>query len=64
MLWQNNGEDITMIISEKEEWQEFLDWFDEHRNKLPEWINKNMSLHDCKLLWEEKVKNDKRRKEC
>ncbi len=47
-----------MKISEKQEWREFLDWFEEHRDNLPEWAHDDISMHECRLLWKEKVKND------
>jgi len=47
-----------MIISEKEEWNEFLNWIEENRDDLPEWFDKDLSMHECMLLWKERIKND------
>lgn len=47
-----------MTISERQEWNEFLDWFDKNKYNLPEWLNEDMSMHECILLWKQRIKND------
>lgn len=47
-----------MNLDSKEEWQKFLDWMEDNRDNLPEWLDDKMSMHECRLLWMEKVKND------
>jgi hypothetical protein len=49
-----------MIISEKEEWREFLYWIEENKDNPPEWLNLEMSMHKCHILWKEKIKSEKK----
>ncbi len=46
-----------MIISEKQQWQEFLDWFDDNRHNLPDWIKLDMTMHECRLLWIKRIED-------
>lgn len=42
-------------MTSREAFREFLDWFDQNRDNLPDWVDMNMSLHALRLLWLEKM---------
>ena len=41
-----------------QKWQEFLDWLEDNRDNMPDWADESMTVHECRLLWLDKVKND------
>ena len=47
-----------LINHEKEDWKEFLEWLDTNKDNLPDWIDTQMSVHQCRILWKERIKND------
>ncbi len=49
-----------MQTNEQLELQEFLDWLEDNKYNLPEWINPDFSIYQCRILWREKIKNAKR----
>lgn len=41
----------------REQYREFLDWFEINKNNLPEGFTDNMSMHEARLLYE-KLKHE------
>ena len=37
----------------KEHWKEFLDWYEDNKDNLPEWASYEISMHELMLLWKQ-----------